>query len=76
MAQLSAAGQPALIQQSAIWRTQFATAIWQPLFSLQVGRGWEHQLPHPYSQVGAGAVVVHLLADEVVDVVDVVFVVE
>lgn len=61
------AGHPALRKQSAIWRMHSATAILQVGWSEKMGMGLEHHFPQPYSQVGAGAVVVvHLVVDGVV----------
>ena len=76
MAHWRLAGQPAERKQSAIWIMHSATAISQVGLSENTGRGLEHQSPHPYSQVGAGAVDVHLLAEEVDDVREVLLVID
>lgn len=64
------AGQPAERKQSAICRIHSATAILQLGWSEKIGRGLEHHLPQPYSQVGVGAAMETHLVDEVVDLVD------
>ena len=80
LAHCSEAGQPAVRKQSAIWRIHSATATLQDGLSSQVGRGFEHHFPQEYSQVGAGAVAVHLVlvvvVEEVLEVEDVLLVVD
>lgn len=58
-------------KQSATWSRQEDTALPQDRLSLMKGKGFEHQFPITYSQVGTGATAVHgvTLVVEVLNVV-------
>jgi hypothetical protein len=64
-------GKPAWRKQEATWRVQEEWAAQQEVESLKVGRGVEHHLPHLYSQVGVGEMVVVEVQRDAVLVVDV-----
>lgn len=74
--QLRDSGNPACKKQEASWTEQAETALKQEPWSVQVGRGLEHHLPHWYSQVGVGETVTVEVQREAVVFVVVVQVVE
>jgi hypothetical protein len=66
--QFRLAGNPASRKQDATWMRQFDAAVLQELESEKPANGFEHQLPHWYSQVGVGVTVVVTVHDDVVGV--------
>jgi hypothetical protein len=56
--QFSEAGKPAPRKHEASWTAQLLAAVLHDGLSENGGSGFEHQLPHLYSQVGVGEIVV------------------
>jgi hypothetical protein len=67
----SALGKPASSRQAVNWTAQEPAAVKHEFLSVNVGIGFEHQLPHLYSHVGVGTMlVVEVQREALVFVVD------